>query len=290
MSEKNLTQMFGTQQVAIGRTRRAVSVSIGGLGRTRETGRETNANAFPILNAPKRSSRAESTVDPCDSMPTPRLQRSATITIGSLAKSNFTRCGASTVSHFPIPRHEQPAWWRYKPATARNQVAQDSSIFLSLKNYRSCATRPDVTQPLPVFVGRDSGLNDSQGRRERGSDAEADLRRTSLDTSWAPGCDVVRRASIAIEDVVQGLSSITRRTSLSDIYEKAKVRQKQLKRSKIAQIGFQYIFYLFLLVCTYFILVGVPLWKGVVWYIYILFSNKLVVPVGTAVFLGVGFL
>ena len=273
------TETFDAQQVAIGRARRALSVSIGGLGRTRETGRETNANAFPILDTSQRSARADSIVDPHDSTSTRRPQRSATVSEGTFARSNVTSCRTSAGSHLPISRDEQPA-----------RAAQDFYMSQNFNNYHFPAARPDLTRPLPVFAGRDSTPSYSLAHGERSSDAEVGVRRTSTARSWAPGLDVIRRASIAIEEAVEGLSSIARRSTLSEVYEKAKVRQVQLKRSTIAQIGFQYVFYLFLLACVYFILVGIPLWKGVVWYIYILFNNKLTVPAGTAVFLGIGFL
>ena len=104
--------------------------------------------------------------------------------------------------------------------------------------------RPGVAQPLPVFAARNSGVNENQARRQRSSYAGAELRRTSSTRSWVPGLNIIRRASIAIEDAVEGISSIARHSTLSEAYEKAKARQVQLKRSNIAQIGFQYVFYL----------------------------------------------
>ena len=217
------TETFVVQPVAIGRAKKALSVGLEGLGWTRETGLETNADAFPILGARRRSTSDETSVDSCHSTSTGRPQRSATVT-------------------------------------------------------------------LPVFVGRHSGINNPQAGRRSSAEAKPELRRTTSSRSWAPGLDVIRRASIAVEDAVENISSIVRRSTLSDVYEKAKVRQVQLKRSTVAQIAFQYAFYLLLLASIYFVLVGIPLWKGVVWYIYILFVHKLVVPAGTAAFLGIGFL
>ncbi len=61
-------------------------------------------------------------------------------------------------------------------------------------------------------------------------------------------------------------------------------------RSNAVQIGFEYTFYLLMLATIYFVFVGVPLWNGLVLTIYYIFDMKLVVPAGTAIFLGIGFL
>ena len=104
----------------------------------------------------------------------------------------------------------------------------------------------------------------------------------------------MRRASVAVENAVDTVfgpvANAVRRSTLADIYEKAKVRQVKLMRSTLAQYTFEYAFYVLIAATVYFVLVGLPLWKGVVWYIYIIFAQKLLLPVGTAVFLGVGFL
>lgn len=105
---------------------------------------------------------------------------------------------------------------------------------------------------------------------------------------------VARRASIVVENVVEKVretvTSALRRSSLEEVYEKAKIRQEQIKRSTAAQLAFEYTFYVFLLAIIYFGFVGFPFWNGLVITIYHLFDMKLVVPAGTAAFLGTGFL
>lgn len=86
------------------------------------------------------------------------------------------------------------------------------------------------------------------------------------------------------------VTSVLRCSSLEEVYEKAKIRQLKLKRSNVAQTGFEYTFYLFLLAIVYFVIVRVPLWDGLVLTIYHVFDMKLVVPAGTAAFLSTGFL
>ena len=93
-----------------------------------------------------------------------------------------------------------------------------------------------------------------------------------------------------MEKVVDTVTRPLRRTSLQDVYEKAKIRQTQLTRSTVAQIGFQYFSYLLMLAGIYFVFVGYPLWKGLVLVLYDVFRMQLTIPVGTAVFLGIAFL
>ena len=104
----------------------------------------------------------------------------------------------------------------------------------------------------------------------------------------------MRRASVAVQDAVgtvkDTLTSALRRSSLEEVYEKAKIRQVQLMRSTPAQLGFEYAFYFMLLAIIYFIFIGIPFWNGLVLTLYFIFDMKLVVPAGTAAFLGVGFL
>lgn len=76
---------------------------------------------------------------------------------------------------------------------------------------------------------------------------------------------ILGRASVAVGNVVSRVIPKTRQSSIAGTYERAKLRQKQLQRSKPVQILFQYFMYLLLLAFVYFVLVGQPLWGGVVW-------------------------
>ena len=83
---------------------------------------------------------------------------------------------------------------------------------------------------------------------------------------------VTRRASVAIaslyQTVTRGTTNLMRMTTLRNTYENAKIRGKHLQRKKWVQVVFEYTFYLILLCFVYFVLVGRPLWKGAVWYLY----------------------
>jgi len=76
---------------------------------------------------------------------------------------------------------------------------------------------------------------------------------------------ILRKASVAVGNVVSKVVPKTRQSSIAGTYERAKIRQKQLQRSKPAQILFQYLMYSLLLAFVYFVMVGQPLWGGVVW-------------------------
>ncbi|KAL8990755.1 MAG: hypothetical protein Q9169_008046, partial [Polycauliona sp. 2 TL-2023] len=84
-----------------------------------------------------------------------------------------------------------------------------------------------------------------------------------------------------IGDRVRGVKS-----NLRDMYDKANVKQKQIKRSKTAQLMFRYTFYLLFVAIIYLLLVGLPLWRGAVWYLYILFQKHMVLKGGLAITLG----
>lgn len=88
-----------------------------------------------------------------------------------------------------------------------------------------------------------------------------------------------------VGNTVQGVKSNVR-----EMYEKAKVKQQQLKRSKTAQLIFRYTFYIVLISMVYLVFVGLPLWRGLVWYMYILFQNHMTLKAGLAITFGISFL
>ena len=87
-----------------------------------------------------------------------------------------------------------------------------------------------------------------------------------------PDPSMIRRASIGMaslyQTITRGTTNLMRMTTLRDAYENAKIRGKYLQRKKWVQVVFEYTFYLILLCFVYFVLVGVPLWKGAVWWLY----------------------
>lgn len=88
-----------------------------------------------------------------------------------------------------------------------------------------------------------------------------------------------------VHDVTQ-----SSRSNIHEMYEKAKIRQQQIKRSRMAQLVFRYTFYVLLVATVYLVLVGLPLWRGAVWYLYILFQKYMVLKAGLAITFGTSFL
>lgn len=81
--------------------------------------------------------------------------------------------------------------------------------------------------------------------------------------------------------------SIFRRSSLWNTYESAKKRSEELKQNKWIQLIVELSIYLVILLFIYFVLVGVPLWKGTVYWIWYLEAHKFVIEGGVAIFLGI---
>ncbi|KIW37703.1 uncharacterized protein PV06_10335 [Exophiala oligosperma] len=77
--------------------------------------------------------------------------------------------------------------------------------------------------------------------------------------------------------------------SLDRYYNSKRVKFRGKKRGKVAQILFQYSIYLLLACIIYFFFVGVPLWKGTVYWLWWAMEYKLVVKGGCAIFIAIAF-
>jgi hypothetical protein len=73
-------------------------------------------------------------------------------------------------------------------------------------------------------------------------------------------------------------------------YEKAKERGVQLQRNKWVQIAFEYAIYAILILFVYFVLIGVPLWKGTVYWLWWVVAHKFVLAGGFSITLGIALL
>lgn len=86
---------------------------------------------------------------------------------------------------------------------------------------------------------------------------------------------VFQRANSVFQDTILNVRKKVRRSSMWDVYENAKKRQLEIRRKRWVQIVFEYSFYAMLLVLLYFLIIGVPLWKGTYWELYLAFRYKL---------------
>ena len=217
-------------------------------------------------------------------------QRSRSINIGGLARSRAT--GLNTPAN-PGLRLEPSITFQEPLNTTHTAIdLEDPYVFQRLED--CTPSSQDVGQRSatgPLFLDRSSSANTTTVRREA---SNTYLERNPSRMSRQSSGNVARRASIAVggvvENVVDTVTKPLRRTSLQEVYEKAKIRQVQLTRSTVAQISFQYFSYLLMLAGIYFVFVGSPLWKGLVLILYDFFRTQLTIPVGTAVFLGIAFL
>jgi hypothetical protein len=74
--------------------------------------------------------------------------------------------------------------------------------------------------------------------------------------------------------------------NLQEIYEKAKLRGVAIQRKHWVRLLFEYSIYAFLVLFIYFVLVGMPLWKGAVWWLYYVVRTKFVIQGGYAITIG----
>jgi len=228
-------------------------------------------------------------------LPIQRRQRPTSIDLGGLGRSRVTGLNKPANPGLPLDRTSSVLFGAGQKRTQKPLVSDTSSelensyIFQGLQNYKINGQESAETSSIPpVFLARNSSKNADRQRKESALD------RKQSSVSQYSTINVVRRASIAVENTVEKvretITGALRRSSLQEVYEKAKIRQAQLRRTTTVQIGFQYTFYLLMLATIYFVFIGYPLWNGFVLTVYYLFDKELVIPAGTAIFLGIGFL
>ncbi|KAI4107061.1 MAG: hypothetical protein LQ339_002757 [Xanthoria mediterranea] len=226
------------------------------------------------------------------------LRKANSVNLGALGQSRQAglsnapdlclRLGKSSLTERPALRRESRA---ARPFDGLHEL-QNTYVFERLGNSANADNSTcGASQTTSIFFDRHTSFHKAAPHRDSSLNK---IRRTSSNLSQSSTLGFVRRASVVFENVIEKaketVSGPLRRGSLQDLYEKAKIRELQLRRSNAVQIGFEYTFYLLLLAIIYFVFIGVPLWSGLVLTIYYIFDMKLVVPAGTAIFLGIGFL
>ncbi|KAJ5381753.1 uncharacterized protein N7496_004181 [Penicillium cataractarum] len=99
----------------------------------------------------------------------------------------------------------------------------------------------------------------------------------------------IKNAALSPTHINSRVSSRTqhsRNSSMQDVYEKAKARGVALHRKYWVRVLFEYTIYLLLILFVYFVLIGMPLWKGAVWWLYWVVANKFVIQGGYAITIG----
>jgi hypothetical protein len=216
-------------------------------------------------------------IDPLDpvSITTSRAAR-----VGS---ARFVSIPSNQPSRVPIAGvHLSPISSGTTSNTATLPQVDDTFLFKSLSSYRLnndpgeaiSSNTPSLFISAYDFAPRRSG--DQVGPTDRGGSmpkfASQRIRRVS-------------KASIsALRKLSRAARGTARRGTLHILYNKAQVRQKELRRSEFIQRVFEYGVYLTLVASVYLILVGQPLWKGLVLELYWLCEQSFIG--GAGVFLG----
>ena len=226
-----------------------------------------------------------------------RPQRSSTINVGELGRPRAINQSTSVNHHgrtsdFMVDQSKRTATGDGIRFDAISELSS-TYVFQSLGDQHPDRNAPDASHEPEVFLDRNNPYH-VEPTHENSEFSTQKQERNQSQTSQNSTANVIRRASVAVQNAVETVKDTVtgalRRGSLDELYEKAKLRQLQLMRSTAVQYGFQYTFYLVLLAVIYFVFIGFPLWNGFVLTMYYIFDMKLVVPAGTAAFLGTGFL
>ena len=253
---------------------RSATLCVGCLQRTRTTGQ-----AFPKFNSIPITPRSNSSnifhdddlVDPFEKKPAsptvrPRsrsleslrdLEKISTISPPStLSSSASWRSSGELEISGRATRDEDPIWlsWDLRRYNYKSKTELENP---QIRDF--VPIFPTIQAPLPIHIQRA---------------ASRQITRRSI----APN-----RLSVAFTDRI-------RRSSLYDLYEVAKRRQKELRRSAWVQISFEYFMYLMILAIIYFVLVGLPLWKGAVYWLFWVVDHKFVIAGGWSITIGLAVL
>ena len=276
---------------------RAQSFSIAALQGNRHTRSRSAANDPETVNRAETLSMTAGSRPILIEMPPPaRLKRGGSLNTSQLHRGSVDRhtmvsrrswLPSSLISEEPSSISEEPASIseepvNYDPATpapAMTLVDGNSSyIYQDLSAFQF----PTKAKRRPTFFSTDDDAvrySLENGTNLRKLDSKLVLERTTTKQS------VLRRASTALTNVASKIMP-KRRMSIESVYDKAKSLQIKFERSKWFMRCFEFAVYVLLAAFVYLILVGRPLWGGLVWYIYVVIDKKFVIVGGSAIFIG----
>jgi hypothetical protein len=229
---------------------RTASVTIAGLSRSRATGFDTSANRFAV--APHNS-------DPR----APLYRKTSLPSIGEGLASTRNVAGAQSIrAAEPDTQSERSVLYA---------GFRDFSFLNSSSEHTSRTSLDEETDPTSL-------------RREKEPNRQPSVDKTHNETH-------TRRIShvalpIPIQNVLQNVAEAVRKSSMYDMFEKAKNRGQYLQRQKWAQLLFEYSMYTLILAFIYLVLVGMPLWKGAVYWLWWVVEHKFVISGGFAITVG----
>lgn len=225
----------------------------------------------------------------------------------SSAIYGFNVAGASEPAHATRPRKTSD------PTTIREEFSARSSAFTSREDLSKFKPAHKYTESSTTSVGEsfskfhwdnNENNNNNNNNNHHSNQQHWDSSRPetahsgySTDVRDEPPIAPQRSGTVknivkavipdAVIDRTRDLAQRARRGSIVDVYERAKVRGAQLERKKWVQVLFEYTIYLLLLCFVYFVLIGMPLWKGAVYWLYWVVSTKFVITGGWSITIGI---
>jgi hypothetical protein len=165
-------------------------------------------------------------------------------------------------------------------STTASSIWATDNPFSSRRNIPNTQTRAD-TDPRNLLSQPDTSPadDDTAGKTEN----QQQTRRGTLEAVF----------DVFVPETIQRRltnSSFIRRSSIWRTYETAKKRGIELQRSKTFQLAFEYTIYAVIVLFVYFVLVGVPLWQGTVYWLWWVVAHKFVIAGGFGITLGIAFL
>ncbi|KAL1600502.1 hypothetical protein SLS60_006888 [Paraconiothyrium brasiliense] len=189
-----------------------------------------------------------------------------------------SQAGSPASDSFPVTEHaaydfakrpvSNPFADKHANASRRSSFGEAINPFLSRNN--SSSSIDQHTRPEAAYKPRDV--------RERSNTLE------TIVNAVVP--DALQKK---LTNNAANTGGLARHSSMRKTFEQAKLRGQQLQRNKYAMVAFEYGIYLFLLCFIYFVLIGIPLWNGAVWWLYWVVANKFVFAGGFSITLGIGF-
>ncbi|KAI1878558.1 uncharacterized protein JN550_000740 [Neoarthrinium moseri] len=187
------------------------------------------------------------------------------------------------------------------PVTKRETSSLRSSRLTTLEDIEASrpTSRGDTTSQ--AFPTLDESLHTFRFDHDGSSynHWEKSGRSSAQSTTWSEAPETRPQRSGTVKAMVQkvipdavlqrgrSVAQRVRRSSIHEVYEKAKLRGKELERKPWAQTLFEITFYTLLLCFIYFVLIGVPLWNGAVWWLYYAVQTKFVLQGGWAITIGI---
>lgn len=232
---------------------RSTSVSIAGLQRSRSTGRDALFEPAPEFRKTSLAPNFDSSLRNRTTSHEEEIRRHALPTVVEGQVNNRA------------PTNDYFGDYAFG-ARGPRLFHRTSSEKTEHRQARLNARNPSNASPMRTgsrTLSHDIQLNRVSSERSRRSTAVGSRK-----------ASVIQRSASVVLDTVDNVKQAIRRSSIYDVYEKAKKRGVELRRSAWAMRLFEYTFYLILIAFVYFVLIGLPLWKGAVYWLYWVFEHK----------------